>query len=33
MKYLTQLALIFGICLVGDLVSSLLPFSFPGSVI
>lgn len=33
MKYLTQLALIFGICLVGDLISSLLPFSFPGSVI
>lgn len=33
MRYLTQLAIIFGLCLVGDLISSLLPFSFPGSVV
>ncbi len=33
MKYLTQLALIFSLCLVGDLISSLLPFAFPGSVV
>ncbi len=33
MKYLTQLAIIFGLCLVGDLISSLLPFAFPGSVV
>lgn len=33
MKYLTQLAIIFFLCMVGDLISSLLPFSFPGSVV
>ncbi len=33
MKYLTQLAIIFGLCLVGDLISLLLPFAFPGSVV
>lgn len=33
MKYLTQLAVIFGLCLVGDMISALLPFSFPGSVV
>lgn len=33
MRYLTQLAIIFSLCLVGDLISSLLPFSFPGSVV
>ncbi len=33
MKYLTQLAIIFGLCLMGDLISSLLPFAFPGSVV
>ncbi|MDT4761244.1 CidA/LrgA family protein [Sphaerochaeta sp. PS] len=33
MKILIQLALIFGICILGDLISSLLPFAFPGSVV
>jgi holin-like protein len=33
MKYLMQLALIFGMCLVGDIISLALPFSFPASVI
>lgn len=33
MKYLGQLALIFALCLVGDLISYLLPFSMPGSVV
>ena len=33
MKILLQLALIFGICLVGDFISPLLPFTFPGSII
>ncbi len=32
MKYLGQLALIFALCLVGDMIASLLPFSLPGSV-
>ncbi|MDY0303177.1 MAG: CidA/LrgA family protein [Sphaerochaeta sp.] len=33
MKYLTQLGLIFAFCLVGDLIATLLPFAFPGSVL
>jgi holin-like protein len=33
MKYLIQLALIFGLCLVGDVISSVLPFTLPSSVI
>lgn len=33
MKYLSQLGLIFAFCLVGDMISHLLPFSFPGSVV
>ncbi len=33
MKYLGQLALIFALCLVGDLIASLLPFPLPGSVV
>lgn len=33
MKILLQLALIFGICIIGDLISPLLPFTFPGSII
>lgn len=33
MKILLQLALIFGICLAGDFISPLLPFTFPGSII
>lgn len=33
MKILIQLALIFGICIAGDIISALLPFAFPGSVI
>ena len=33
MKILTQLAIITGICMVGDWISSLLPIAFPGSVI
>ncbi len=33
MKYLAQLALIFALCLVGDLVAYLLPVPIPGSVV
>lgn len=33
MKYLIQLALIFALCLIGDLISSVFPYPFPGSVI
>lgn len=33
MEILTQLAIITGICICGDWISSLLPISFPGSVI
>lgn len=33
MKILLQLAVIFSICLAGDFISSLLPFTFPGSII
>ncbi len=33
MKIITQLAVIFGICLLGEGISSLLPFAFPGTVI
>ncbi len=33
MKYLVQLALIFGFCLIGDALALLLPFPFPGSVL
>ena len=33
MKILTQLAIITGICMVGDWISSILPIPFPGSVI
>ena len=33
MKILTQLAIVFGICLVGECISAILPFAFPSSVI
>ncbi|MEF9915844.1 MAG: CidA/LrgA family protein [Lachnospiraceae bacterium] len=33
MKLIKQMAIIFGICFVGQLLSSVLPFAFPGSVI
>ena len=33
MKYLGQLALIFALCLDGDMVAALLPFTLPGSVV
>lgn len=33
MKIITQVAIIFGICLLGEGVSALLPFAFPGTVI
>ncbi len=33
MKLLGQIGIIFGICLVGELISSLLPFAFPASII
>ena len=29
MKILTQLAIVFGICLVGEYISAILPFTFP----
>lgn len=33
MKIFVQLAIIFLICMTGDAVSSLLPFTFPGSIV
>ena len=33
MEILTQLAIIAGICICGDWISSLLPIPFPGSVV
>lgn len=33
MKILSELAIIFGFCLLGDQISMLLPIPFPGSVI
>ena len=33
MKILTQLTILFAICLVGQLLAEWLPFPFPGSVI
>ena len=33
MKFLKQAAIIFAVYLVGGFISSILPFSFPGSVI
>ena len=33
MKILIQLGLLFGVCILGDLISAVLPFAFPGSVI
>lgn len=32
MKYLKQLTIIFGICFIGEMIASLLPFAFPGSI-
>lgn len=33
MKILTQIGIVLGVCLVGEGISLLLPFPFPGSVI
>jgi len=33
LKFLKQMCIIFAICLTGTLISNLLPFAFPGSVI
>lgn len=33
MRYLGQLALIFTLCLVGDLIAAILPITLPGSVV
>jgi len=33
MKILGQIGLVFGICLLGQVVAALLPIAFPGSVI
>lgn len=33
MKLLTQIAVLFGICLLGETISVLLPFAFPATVI
>ena len=33
MKFLKQICVIFLVCLAGSLISNLLPFAFPGSVI
>lgn len=33
MKILTQILLIFSLCLVGELISFFLPFAFPSSII
>lgn len=33
MKILAQIAVVFGICLVGEAIALVLPFPFPGSVI
>ena len=32
-KLLVQIGIVFGICLIGELISKLLPFVFPSSVI
>ena len=32
MKVLKQLAIICGLCLLGEWIAGLLPFAFPGSV-
>lgn len=33
MKILKQAAIIFGVCLIGEIISELIPVPFPGSVI
>ncbi len=33
MKILKQAAIIFGVCLIGEIISELIPVAFPGSVI
>ena len=33
MKIIKQLCIIFAICIVGEIVSYVLPFSFPGSIV
>ena len=33
MRILTQIGIVLGVCLVGELVAQVLPFPFPSSVI
>src|SRR5574344_1430670 len=33
MKILLQIGIIFGICIIGDMISAVLPFTFPGSIL
>ncbi len=33
MNILKQLTIIFGVCLMGEVISKILPFTFPGSVL
>lgn len=33
MKILTQIGIVLGICFLGEIISSVLPFTFPSSVI
>jgi len=33
MKILLQIAIVFGICIIGDMISAVLPFAFPGSIL
>lgn len=33
MKLLSQIGILFGVCLLGEWISSLLPFPFPGTIV
>ena len=33
MKLLIQIGIVFGVCWVGEIIASMLPFTFPSSVI
>lgn len=33
MKLMLQIGIVFGICLIGEMISNILPFAFPSSVI